>query len=319
MMYSATLLVSLLASSHGFASTPDDPIKPIYPPVEPVECYDQDGRLGEKFFVYSMDLTQILVFAAAGMKVTLPESVTHGLIGKTWEGVELSITQHLEGGDQIQILRDENQGPLTMPSPNIAVPQRWSFVSGDFCLPNGNWTVKVNSPKYNYGSAKRVNGTTVRTGLGFELISHKPILDYAMDTFKMDLVALRIRPFELTWSIFPAGKREEAEAVAAGGFFSLNYINDNLASSTPATGVETSWATCEVNFTQNYRVPAPDHTCWEYYGEDDARNYPQDFNQDQWPLPPTDHSCPRPKSGSGDDRRRLSSDEAETPSVCRLK
>jgi len=41
MMYSATLLVSLLASSHGFASTPDDPIKPIYPPAAKHDPYDQ--------------------------------------------------------------------------------------------------------------------------------------------------------------------------------------------------------------------------------------------------------------------------------------
>ena len=316
MMYSATLLVSLLASAHGFASTPDDPMKPVEP-VEPMECYDQDGRLGEKFFVYSMDLTQILVFAAAGMNVTLPESVTHGLIGKTWEGVELSITQHLEGGDQIQILQDKHGGPLTMPSPNIAVPQRWSFVSGDFCLPNGNWTVKVNSPKYDYGQARRVNGTKVLTGKGFglghEVISYKPILDWAMDTFNFDLVTLGVRPFELTLSIFPAGKRQEAEAAAASGFFSLGYISDNLASRTPATGVEYTWATCEVNFTQNYWVPAPDHTCWEFHGAGDARNYPQDWSR------PENGPCPRPESGPGDDRRRLSSDEqAETEPTYRL-
>ena len=318
MMYSATLLVSLLASSHGFASTPEDPMKPLEP-VEPMKCYDQDGRLGEKFFVYSMDLTQILVFAAAGMNVTLPESVTHGLIGKTWEGVELSITQHLEGGDQIQILQDKHGGPLTMPSPNIAVPQRWSFVSGDFCLPNGNWTVKVNSPKYDYGQARRVNGTKVLTGKGFglghEVISYKPILDWAMDTFNFDLVTLGVRPFELTLSIFPAGKRQEAEAVAANGFFSLNYINDNLASRTPATGVEYTWATCEVNFTQNYWVPAPDHTCWEYYGHKDVRNYPQTWARTYYghDATPEKGPCPRPQSGSGDEdnRRRLSSDEAE--------
>ena len=308
-MYSATLLVSLLASSHGFASTPDDPIKPIYPPVEPVECYDQAGRLGEKFFVYSMDLTQILVFAAAGMKVTLPESVTHGLIGKTWEGVELSITQHLEGGDQIQFLQDDNGGPLTMPSPNIAVPQRWSFVSGDFCLPNGNWTVKVNSPKYNYGVAPAAGGAG---GWGWDLISYKPLLDYVNNTFGQDLVALGIRPFSLYWSIFPAGKREEAEAVpktGPAGYFSLSYIEDNWVN-TPKGTTENNWATCQVNFTQNYWVPAPDHSCWEFYGFRNASNYPL-----SWQLP-ENGPCPRPESGSGDDRRRLSSDEAEPQNVC---
>ena len=321
MMYSATLLVSLLASAHGFASTPDDPA-PVKP-VAPVPC-ERDGRPGETFFVYSIDPSQILQFIEDGIGVgAFPESVTHGLIGKTWEGVELSITQGtVEGGDHIQILQDENGGPLLMPSPNIAVPQQWVFVSGDFCLPNGNWTVKVNSPKYDYGQARRVNGTKVLTGKGFglghEVISYKPILDWAMDTFNFDLVTLGVRPFELTLSIFPAGKRQEAEAAAASGFFSLGYINDNLASRTPATGVEYTWATCEVNFTQNYWVPAPDHTCWEWYDYDDARNYPQG----PWGLlTPEKGPCPRPESGSGDEvnedeRRRLSSDEAEPERIC---
>ena len=148
-MYSATLLVSLLASAYGFRSTPSDPNPVKWPrPVVPVKCH-RDGRLGEKFFVYSIDQTQILRLAEAGLGAgALPENVTHGLLGKTWEGVQLSITQGtLEGGhpyDYTQILLDDNDGNLNMPSPNTKL---WVFVSGDFCLPNGNWTVKVNSPK----------------------------------------------------------------------------------------------------------------------------------------------------------------------------
>ena len=172
----------------------------------------------------------------------------------------------------------------------------------------------VNSPKYNYGRApvNKTNGKREATpgSLGWELISYQPALDWAKETYNFDLVALEVLPFYLRWSIFPAGKREEAEAVAKTGFFSLNYIADNKAY-TPEGKVEYSWATCGVNFTQNYWVPAPDHTCWEYYGSGDARNYPQD-----WTLP-ENGPCPRPESGSGDDRRRLSSDEAETQSDCR--
>ena len=312
MMYSATLLVSLLASAHGFASTPDDPA-PVKVPA--VECY-RDGRLGEKFFVYSIDMTQILVFAEAGMGVTLPESVTHGLLGKTWEGVELSITQGtVEGGDHIHILQDDIGEPLLMPSPNIAVPQQWVFVSGDFCLPNGNWTVNVNSPKYNYGVDLKL-GKNKSTGkreatpgsLGWNQISYQPVLDWAKKSFGFDLVAQDVRPFSLRWSIFPAGKRKEAETVAASGFFSLDYLEKNIAY-TPHGNVEYSWATCAVNFTQNYWVPAPDHTCWEFYDVDDVRNYPQD-----WYLP-ENGPCPRPESGPGDEdnRRRLSSDEQAEP------
>ena len=293
--------------AHGFASTPDDPMKPV-------ECY-RDGRLGQMFFVYSMDMTQILVFAEAGMGVTLPENVTHGLLGKTWEGVQLSITQGtVEGGDHIHILQDDIGGSLLMPSPNIAVPQQWVFVSGDFCLPNGNWTVKVNSPKYNYGRnfRNKTNGKVEAApgSLGYELISYQPALDWAKETYNFDLVALEVLPFYLRWSIFPAGKREEAEAVAKTGFFSLNYIADNVVD-TPEGKVENSWATCGVNFTQHYWVPAPDHTCWEYYGYKDVRNYPQG----RWSLrlTPEKGPCPRPESGPGDEdnRRRLSSDEPE--------
>ena len=154
-------------------------------------------------------------------------------------------------------------------------------------------------------------------GLGYELISYKPALDYANDTFNIDLVELKVAPFSIKWSVFPAGKRKEAEAAAQTGYFSLNYISDNLAN-TPEGKLQNSWANCEVNFTRNYWVPAPDHTCWEWYGHDDPRNYPPRKTTWATTYPqtwkdPEKGPCPRPESGPGDEdnRRRLSSDEPE--------
>ena len=119
MMYSATLLASLLASAHGFASTPpgNDPVciteapRPTtgsaagymdgsppgasVAPAPPVACTTSDGRAGERFFVYSVDFSVVYEIAElhSGGKFRLPHKVTHGLVGKTWEGLQLSITQ----------------------------------------------------------------------------------------------------------------------------------------------------------------------------------------------------------------------------------
>ena len=80
-MRSATLLASLLASAHGFAATP----------TGGVECSANE----EKFFVYSFDLSLIYPFIASvgGPDVTSNVTVTHGLVGNTWQGLQLSITQ----------------------------------------------------------------------------------------------------------------------------------------------------------------------------------------------------------------------------------
>ena len=114
MRYSATLLASLLAFAHGFGSTPpgNDPVciteapRPTtgsaagymdgsppgasVAPAPPVACTTSDGRVGESFFVYSVDFSIVYNFAPAP---GLPHNVTHGLVGKTWEGLQLSITQ----------------------------------------------------------------------------------------------------------------------------------------------------------------------------------------------------------------------------------
>ena len=76
----AALLASLLASAHGFGSTP---VKE--------DCF-RDG-VNEKFFVYSTDNTQMFAVAEAAGGISIPLEVTHGVVGKIWQGMELSITQ----------------------------------------------------------------------------------------------------------------------------------------------------------------------------------------------------------------------------------
>ena len=76
----AALLASLLASAQGFGSTP---VKE--------DCF-RDG-VNEKFFVYSTDNTQMFAVAEAAGGISIPLEVTHGVVGKIWQGMELSITQ----------------------------------------------------------------------------------------------------------------------------------------------------------------------------------------------------------------------------------
>ena len=137
-------------------------------------------------------------------------------------------------------------------------------------------------------------------------------MDWAK-AINIDLVELKVVPFSLKWSIFPAGKRKEAEEAAQTGYSGLYYIANNVANNLGRG--ENSWANCEVNFTRNYWVPAPDHSCWEFYGYPDERNYPQ------FSITPESGPCPRPEPGSGDEdnRRRLSFDEPEPEvSTCGL-
>eukprot|EP00964_Phaeocystis_antarctica_P101970 scaffold67419_cov47-Phaeocystis_antarctica.AAC.1 len=72
MMYSATLLASLLASAHGFAATPTGGSGPTE-----LECSAKE----EKFFVYSVDPSMVYPFAVSigGPDVTSDVTVTHGL------------------------------------------------------------------------------------------------------------------------------------------------------------------------------------------------------------------------------------------------
>ena len=71
MMYSATVLASLLASAHGFASTG-------FPTGGVVSSANE-----EKCFVYSVDPSLLYPFVASlgGLDVTSNVTVIHGLVG----------------------------------------------------------------------------------------------------------------------------------------------------------------------------------------------------------------------------------------------
>ena len=127
MMYSATVLASLLASAHGFASTGF--------PTGGVVCSANE----EKCFVYSVDPSLLYPFVASlgGLDVTSDVSVTRGLVGNTWQGLQLSITQ----GDTT--ITQAGGKPLTVTSPNTLESGGFNVVSEDFCLRKGNWTVRM--------------------------------------------------------------------------------------------------------------------------------------------------------------------------------
>ena len=138
-MYSATLLASLLASAHGFAATPTggEPSPPPSPPE--LECSANE----EKFFVYSIDPSMVYPFVASiegGPDVTSDVTVTKGLVGNTWQGLQLSITQ----GDTT--ITQAGGKPLTVTSPNTLESGGFNVVSEDFCLGYGNWTVRMGAP-----------------------------------------------------------------------------------------------------------------------------------------------------------------------------
>ena len=138
MMYSATFLASLLACAHGFAATPTggEPSPPPSPPE--LECSADE----EKFFVYSVDPSMVYPFVASFNASLAPPSETKDLIGNTWQGLQLSITQ---GNTTIT---QAGGKPLTVTSPNTLESGGFNVVSEDFCLGYGNWTVRMGAPTH---------------------------------------------------------------------------------------------------------------------------------------------------------------------------
>eukprot|EP00964_Phaeocystis_antarctica_P112273 scaffold76461_cov63-Phaeocystis_antarctica.AAC.3 len=116
MMYSTTLLVSLLASAHGFASVP----------TKSPEC----------FFAFSTD--QSMVYEAArNLGVVDTKVDDSGLIGKIWAGVSLTITPM--GVQSMFSLKLE-----TVTSPNLPPLQGvTAVVSEEFCLEHGTYSVET--------------------------------------------------------------------------------------------------------------------------------------------------------------------------------
>jgi hypothetical protein len=226
MMY-ATLLASLLASAHGFAATPT----PTPTPPPGVECSADE----EKFFVYSIDPSLIYPFvaSASGPDVTTNETVTRGLIGKTWQGVHLSITQ----GDTVI-------KPLTVTSPNSLETGGFTVVSEDFCLGYGNWTVKATAPTHpamasydtDFDQVSLEDASAPGAPINWAPVTSQRVVDWGKgDPFYYDVMNLDgggwYIPFIVQWGIFPVEMRASAEAAAAlpttGGFF----VDQNLKKS----------------------------------------------------------------------------------------
>ena len=258
MMYSATLLASLLASAHGFGSTP---------PTGGVACSANE----EKFFVYSIDPSLVYPFVAAagGPDFTSNESVTRGLVGNTWQGLQLSITQ---GNTTIT---QAGGKPLTVTSPNtLEFPTGgFNMVSEDFCLGYGNWSVKMNAPTHPEMASYDTSGYSTNLTLQERRAPGAPInwvpvpqasREWGIRAFNVDVYNFNgdprcnpselsstncfvLEPFLVRWAIFPSEMRAAAEAEAAKGIFGMSFILNNE---------EKAWALCEVDYEVDKVVPA---------------------------------------------------------------
>ena len=257
-MHSATLLASLLASAHGFAATP----------TGGVECSANE----EKFFVYSFDLSLIYPFIASvgGLDVTSNVTVTHGLVGNTWQGLQLSITQ---GNTTIT---QAGGKPLTVTSPNTLDSGGFNVVSEDFCLGDGSWTLRMSRPthpemaSYNATADKylvRMGWASYNVPADLSLtmedrlapgapintvpVQPQAVVDWALEASNVDFNNFNgngvvYTPFFIRWAIFPAEMRADAEAAAATGVFGMSFIGDNG---------DKAWAIGEVDYERAKVVP----------------------------------------------------------------
>ena len=266
MMYSATLLASLLASAHGFATTPTGGSGP-----PELECSANE----EKFFVYSIDPSMVYPFVASiegGPDVTSDVTVTKGLVGNTWQGLQLSITQ----GDTT--ITQAGGKPLTVTSPNTLESGGFNVVSEDFCLGYGNWTVKTTAPthpemaSYNASASAYLTleeGLAPGAPINVVPITSQAVVDWALETLNVDLYNFGgfaadsawqnrtdvgrsdgvLHPFTVRWAIFPAEMRAEAEIAASQGPFGMTFIEDNYSK---------EWANGEVEYEMDTGITPSD-------------------------------------------------------------
>ena len=243
MMYSATLLASLLASAHGFATTPTGGSGP-----PELECSANE----EKFFVYSVDPSLVFPFVALINGPSAPPNGTEGLVGNTWQGMQLSITQ----GDTT--ITQAGGKPLTVTSPNTLESGGFNVVSEDFCLGYGNWTVRMGAPTHpemaSYNASADNLTMEERRAIGAP-INAVPVTqavgNWTLETLNIDLNNFNgqvYTPFTIRWAIFPAEMRADAEAAAATGAFGMSFIEDNVS---PA------WAVYQVDYEEGKVVPGP--------------------------------------------------------------
>jgi len=207
----------------------------------------------EKFFVYSVDPSLIYPFVAAINGPSAPPSVTKGLVGNTWQGLQLSITQ---GNTTIT---QAGGKPLTVTSPNTwgGSDSGFNVVSEYFCLGAGNWTVRQGAfafnssthPEFGNYDANATSYLTLedRLAVGAPINTvpvSQAIVDFALATLQVDLNNFQnstsctsnpstpgncfiISPFEIGWAIFPAGLREQALMAASKGPLGMSFIADN--------------------------------------------------------------------------------------------
>jgi len=256
-MNSVVLLASLLASAHGFASSPI---------TGGVKCSANE----EKFFVYSVDPSLVYPFVASlgGPDYTSNETVSRGLVGKTWQGVHMSITQA-----NITITQASGK-PLTVTSPNTLQTGGFNVLSENFCLGYGNWTVKLTAPTHpemasyvNPAAVKQLTLEERRTpGAPINAVPVQPqaLVDWAVTALNNVNVnnfsnspmcksdgtnCIVLAPFATRWAIFPAVMRAKAEAEAAKGPFGMAFL-------TYHANTEASASSCQVDYETNLVVSA---------------------------------------------------------------
>ena len=232
-----------------------------------VECSANE----QKFFVYSVDPSMTYPFVTANGGPSAPPSATTDLVGNTWQGLQLSITQ----GDTT--ITQAGGKPLTVTSPNTLESGGFNVVSEDFCLGDGNWTVRQgafawdSSTHLDFGDydADAASDLTLEErsapGAPINTVPVKPqaIVDWVKGAFEVDVnnfdnsaactsdpsvqgACSILSPFEIRWAIFPAEMRADAEAAAATGPFGMSFIQDNQLK---------GWAVGEVDYETEKVVP----------------------------------------------------------------
>ena len=226
----------------------------------------------EKFFVYSVDPSMLYPFVASLNASLAPPSATKGLVGNTWQGLQLSITQ----GDTT--ITQAGGKPLTVTSPNTLGGGGFNVVSEDFCLGDGKWKVRMGAfawnpsthPEFGAYDANAASDLTLEerlaVGAPINTVPVKPqaIVEWVKGALGVDVNnfdnntdctsdpsvpgnCFILSPFEIRWAIFPAEMRADAEAAAATGAFGMSFILDNQLK---------AWAIGEVDYENEKVVPS---------------------------------------------------------------
>ena len=181
-------------------------------------------------------------------------------------------------------------------SRNSLTSYSFSYVSEDFCLPNGAWTIKMNvapggthpemkfldyDSKLNRGNellnasyykpSSWANNQTEAADLicvdagacrNFETLTYEPVLDHAWCLFGVNLENPVVYPWAVYWGIFPSGNRAEAEFASKDPKKGLGYLVDNRFNK--AWAYEAGyWLEHGKNGDDQKMVPARDKTCWK--------------------------------------------------------